>query len=81
MTFKTNDRVQIVTRRTIQRHRHKTNETDCILKHMFQYCGQQGTVLSIHGSFLSSYVTIRVHIDNCETNYLWPIWALKKVKE
>lgn len=49
MTFKPNDRIQIVTLSTILRHRHKTKEIDCILKYMFQYCGQQGTILSIHG--------------------------------
>ena len=81
MTFKTNDRVQIVTRRTIQRHRHKTNETDCILDNMFQYCGQQGTILTIHKSYMSTSAYALVRIDNCEVNWLWPIWALKKVKE
>lgn len=81
MTFKPNDRVQIVTRRTIQRHRRKTNKIDCIFKCMFRYCGQQGTILLIHGISYPMYATALVRIDNCNINYIWPIWALKKVKE
>lgn len=81
MTFEPNDRVQIVTKRTIQRRRCKHNRIDCILDNMFQYCGQQGTILSIHKSYLSTSAYALVRIDNCEVNWLWPIWALKKVNK
>lgn len=84
MTFKPNDRIQIVTRRTIQRHRHKTKKKkkiDCIFRCMFQYCGQQGTILSIHSMQYPMHATALVRIDNCNISHLWPIWALKKVNE
>ena len=80
MTFKPNDRIQIVTPSTILRHRRKTKEIDCILKYMFQYCGQQGTILSIYCMQYPMHATALVRIDNCNVSYLWPIWALKKVK-
>lgn len=81
MTFKINDRIQIVTKRTIQRHRCKYDRIDGILDNMFQYCGQQDTILSIDKSPLPTSTYALVRIDNCEVNWLWPIWALKKVKE
>lgn len=74
MNFKIGDKVKIVTKRTILRHRKRYCEEDCIINGMFNYCSKIGTIVKVH------YSHIDVDTGNHIT-YIWPIWAVKKVKE